>query len=125
MSWDIVLFNSTQKINSVEEVEEEKLVEINFDKILLEYFTSNKQEDNYVEIIGENFSIDLFIDYELVSNKMISLYGENALFELAKLAIINNWQIYDSGIDKMLNLEKPDENGYANFQSYLNSIMSK
>ncbi len=125
MSWDIVLFSSTQKINSVEEIDEEKLVVINFDKILFEHFTVYKQEDNYVEIIGNNFSINLFTDDELVSNKMISLYGENALFELAKLALINNWQIYDSGINRMIDLEKPNENGYANFQSYLYLIMDK
>lgn len=54
---------------------------------------------------------------------MLSLYGENGLFELIKIAKVENWQIYDSGIDKMLNLEKPEENGYENFQKYLKQII--
>lgn len=125
MSWDIVLFSSTQKINTVENLDEEKLVPIDFDKSILGHFSSHKFDNQHVEIIGKDFSMDFFIDEELVSNKMISLYGENALFEIAKLAKIQNWQIYDSGIDKMLNLENASENGYANFQSYLNKILGK
>ena len=54
---------------------------------------------------------------------MLSLDGENGLFEIIKIAMEENWQIYDSGIDKMLNLEKPEDNGYLNFKSYLNSII--
>jgi Ca2+-binding EF-hand superfamily protein len=53
---------------------------------------------------------------------MLSLYGENGLFEIIKIAKEENWQIYDSGIDKMLNIEKPEKNGYENFEKYLKSI---
>ena len=52
----------------------------------------------------------------------MSLYGENGLYELIKIAKEENWQIYDSGIDKMLNLNKPEENGFENFNKYLKFI---
>ncbi|WP_165830190.1 hypothetical protein [Flavobacterium hydrophilum] len=56
---------------------------------------------------------------------MISLYGEQALFEIAKLAKIQNWQIYDTGLSKMLDLENLSENGFANFLIYLQKVLNR
>ncbi|MFV8345103.1 hypothetical protein [Flavobacterium sp. ZB4P13] len=123
MSWDIVLFSSEQNLISLENLDEDLLKPIDFDKVLKSKFENIKKTENHNEIIGKDFSIDFFDDEELVSNKMLSLYGENGLFELIKIAKVENWQIYDSGIDKMLNLEKPEENGYENFQKYLKQII--
>ncbi|MEO7977091.1 hypothetical protein [Flavobacterium sp.] len=115
MSWDIVLFNSVQKINVIDEVDEEKLIPIAFDKIISEHFGLEESG----EMKGDDFSIDFYKDDEPVSNKMISLYGEKALFEIARLAKIQNWQIFDTSLNKMIDLENLTENGFANFQSYL------
>jgi len=123
MSWDIVLFSSEQNLVSLENLNEDLLKPIDFDKVLKSKFKNIKKTENHNEVIGKDFSIDFFDDEELVSNKMLSLYGENGLFEIIKIAKEENWQIYDSGIDKMLNLEKLEENGYLNFKSYLNSII--
>ena len=122
MSWDIVLFSSEQNLVSLENLNEDLLKPIDFDKVLKSKFENIKKSENHNEIIGKDFSIDFFDDEELVSNKMLSLYGENGLFELIKIAKVENWQIYDSGIDKMLNLEKPEQNGYENFKNYLKFI---
>lgn len=121
MSWDIVLFNSTQKISAIDEIEEEKLIPINFDSIIWEYFDLNQSG----EIKGTDFSIDFYTDDEPVSNKTVSLYGENALFEIAKLAKIQNWQIFDTSLNEILNLENLSQNGFANFQSYLKKVLNK
>lgn len=118
MSWDIVLFNSVQKINAIDEVDEEKLIPVAFDKIISEYFGVKESS----EIKGDGFSIDFYMDDEPVSNKMISLYGEKALFEIARLAKIQNWQIFDTSLNKMLDLENLSENGFADFQSYLQKV---
>jgi hypothetical protein len=123
MSWDIVLFSSEQNLVSLENLNEDLLKPIDFDKVLKSKFKNIKKTENHNEVIGKDFSIDFFDDEELVSNKMLSLDGENGLFEIIKIAMEENWQIYDSGIDKMLNLEKPEDNGYLNFKSYLNSII--
>ena len=122
MSWDIVLFSSEQNLVSLENLNEDFLKPIDFDKVLKSKFENIKKSENHNEIIGKDFSIDFFDDEELVSNKMLSLYGENGLFELIKIAKVENWQIYDSGIDKMIYLEKPEENGYVNFQKYINNL---
>ena len=86
MSWDIVLFNSIQKITSVEDLIEDRLISVDFDSILENHFANIKKNENHREIVGNDYSIDYFIDDEFVSNKMLSLYGENALFELIPLA---------------------------------------
>ena len=55
---------------------------------------------------------------------MLSLYGENGLFVLIGLAKKQNWQIFDTGIGEMLDLESPSKNGYENFQTYLKQIVA-
>jgi Ca2+-binding EF-hand superfamily protein len=124
MSWDIVLFSSEQNLVSLENLNEDLLKPIDFDKALKSKFVNIKKTENHNEIIGKDFLVEFFDDEELVSNKMLSVYGENGLFELIRIAKEENWQIYDSGIDKMLNLEKPEENGYENFRQYLKNILS-
>ena len=124
MSWDIVLFSSEQNLVSLENLKEDLLKPIDFDKVLKSKFVNIKKSENHNEIIGKDFSVEFFDDEELVSNKMLSVSGENGLFELIRIAKEENWQIYDSGIDKMLNLEKPEENGYENFRQYLKNILS-
>ena len=113
---------SLENLVSLENLNEDLLKPIDFDEILKSSFMNIKKKENHNEIIGKDFSIEFFDDEELVSNKMLILHGENGLFEIIKIAKVENWQIYDSGSDKMLNLEKPEENGYENFQKYLNQI---
>ena len=124
MSWDIVLFNSDEKIISVEELNEELLVPTNFCKSFETHFKDIKKDEDHREIIGQDFAIDYFIDDEDVSNKMISLYGENALYAIIELAKKQNWQIFDTGLGEMIDLENPSKNGYQNFQAYLNHVLN-
>jgi len=122
MSWNIVLFSSKQNLVSLENLNEDLLKPIDFDRVLKSRFENIKKNENHNEIIGNDYSIEYFDDDKLVSNKILSLYGENGLYELIKIAKEENWQIYDSGIDKMLNLNKPEENGFENFNKYLKFI---
>ena len=55
----------------------------------------------------------------------MNLYGENALYELIEIAKRWNWQIYDSGIGGMIDLENPTKNGYENHIKYVERIMKK
>lgn len=125
MSWDIVLFNSKQKIESVEELDENQLEPTDFDQILENSFDQIKKDDNHREIIGTDFTIDFFVHNEPVSNTMLSLYGENGLYELIELAKKQNWQIYDSGIGEMIDLENPKKNGFENHRKYVEQIMKR
>ncbi|WP_425628801.1 hypothetical protein [Cellulophaga lytica] len=125
MSWDIVLFNSKQKIESVSELDESKLEPIDFGKILENSFDQIKKDENHREIIGTNFTIDFYMHNELVSNTMLNLYGENGLYELIELAKKYNWQIYDSGIDGMIDLENPEKNGFDNHRKYVDQILNR
>ena len=97
MSWDIVLFNSRQKIETVEDINEECLEPTDFCSVFEKHFDGIVADNNHREIRGTNFSIDYFLDDELVSNKMVSLYGENGLYELVILAkkITGNYLIQD------------------------------
>jgi hypothetical protein len=125
MSWDIVLFNSRQKISSVEEVDDTQLEPTDFCSALENHFKHIIINDDHREIKGKDFAIAYFIDEDKVSNKMLSLYGENGLFELVELAKKNNWQIFDTGNGQMIDLENPANNGYENFQSYLRHVLKK
>ncbi len=123
MSWEIILFNSKQKIDLIEEVDESQLEPIDFSQILESSFNEIVEDDNHREINGKDFSIDFFIDNEPVSNKMISIYGENGLFELIEIAKKYGWQIFDTGLGKMIDLDNPSNNGYENHRKYVDHIL--
>ena len=123
MSWDIVLFNSKQKIESAAELDENQLEPTNFDGILENSFDRIKKDANHREIVGMDFTIDYFIHDEPVSNTMLSIYGENGLYKLIELAKKHNWQIFDSGIGEMIDLENPKKNGFKNHRKYVKQII--
>ena len=123
MSWDIILFNSRQKIESIAELDENQLEPTDFSGILENSFDRIKKDDNHREIIGTDFTIDFFIDNKHSSNFMLSLYGENAIYALIELSKKYNWQIYDSGIDVMVDLENPENNGFDNHRKYVERIL--
>lgn len=80
MSWDIILFNSSEKINSISNIDEDQLKKTDFTKAIEKNFVKIKEEENYREITGEDFAFEYFVNDEIGSNIMIHLYGENALF---------------------------------------------
>ena len=125
MSWDIVLFNSKQRIESVSELDENQLEPTDFDAILENSFDRIKKDDNHREILGTDFTIDFFVHNEPVSNTMLNLYGENGLYELIELAKKHNWQIFDSGIGEMIDLENPEKNGFENHRKYVEQILKR
>lgn len=125
MSWDIVFFNSKEKINSVVELDENQLEPTDFSGILESSFDHIKKDENHRQIIGTDFTIDYFADNVPSSNFMLQLYGENALFELIELAKKHKWQIYDSGIDKMIDLENPEKDGFENHRKYVEQILNQ
>lgn len=125
MSWDIVLFKSKQKIESVAELDENQLEPIDFSGILESSFDRIKKGDNHRKIIGTDFTIDFFSDNEHSSNFMLSLYGENGLYELIELSKKYDWQVYDSGMDSMIDLENPEKNGFENHKKYVEQILNR
>jgi len=123
MSWDIVLFNSKQEIKSVTELDENQLEPTDFTEILENSFDRIKKDGKHIEIIGNDFTIEFFTDNEHSSNFMLSLYGENAIYALIELSKKYNWQIYDSGIGGMVDLENPEKNGFDNHRKYIETIL--
>ena len=120
MSWDIVLFNSSQKITSIEDLNEDHLIPIDFCSILEKHFVDIKKNENHREIAGNDYSIDYFIDDELVSNKMLSLYGENGLFVLIGLARKQNWQYLIQESEKCLTWKVLRKMGMRTFKPISN-----
>ena len=125
MSWDIVLFNSNEIISSIEELNEDKLVPIDFTAIFEKSFDNIAIDNGHGEIKGKDFIIDFYAHDELVSNTMLSLYGENGLFELIELAKQHAWQIFDTSLGSMIDLENPKNNGYENHRNYVAHVMKE
>ena len=125
MSCDIVLFNSKQKINSVAELDESQLEQTDFSGILETSFDRINKNENHREIVGTDFTIDFFADSKPSSNYMLSLYGENGIYALIELAKKHNWQIYDSGIDGMVDLGNPERNGFKNHRKYVEQLKNR
>ncbi len=53
MSWEIVLFNSKQKINSVAELDEDKLEPADFSGILERTFKRIKKDKNHKKYVNQ------------------------------------------------------------------------
>lgn len=123
MSWDVVIFSSKQKIDFIEEIDDELFVPVDFNEVLKNYFNVITSDEKHRTINGPGFSIEYFADGEPASNVLFQLYGEAALYELVKIARIHHWQIYDTGIGAMLHLDHPEKNGYNNFQAYLQQVL--
>lgn len=60
MSWDIVLFNSRQKVKSVEEVDDNQLEPTNFCAVFEKRFEQIVKDYNHREIKRKDFVIDYF-----------------------------------------------------------------
>ncbi|TXK47439.1 hypothetical protein FVR03_09590 [Pontibacter qinzhouensis] len=125
MSWDIVLFNSKQKIETVEELDEELLEPIDFNSLLEESFAGVEKDGKHIELIGNDFSLEYFTDEETASNLMMSINGENGLYVLIELAKEHGWQMFDTALGEMIDLENPEKNGYKNHQAYVQQILKK
>ncbi|EAQ50534.1 hypothetical protein [Leeuwenhoekiella blandensis] len=125
MSWDIVLFNSKQKIVSVAELDENQLEPTDFSGILESSFDRIKKDNNHRELIGPDFTIEFFCYNEYSSNLMLSLYGENAIYALIEVSKKYHWQIYDTGTDAMVDLENSTKNGFNNHKRYVEQLKNK
>lgn len=123
MSWDVVLFNTTEKIEDFADFNDENLEPISFDLAFDSFFKNIKKDKDAWEIIGEDFTIVHYPDDEPATNCMVNLYGENAIYAIAHVAKTNNWQVYDTGLGEMLDLDDPSKNGYDNFQDYLRQVL--
>ena len=123
MSWDVVIFNSPEKINDLNSLDVEKLASVNFGQVFEQHFKVRKEEDTW-DISGEGFTI-VYYDCGTSTNCMVNLYGENAIYAIAHLAKTNGWQVFDTSLDKMLDIDNPSENGYENFQNYLKHVLGK
>ncbi|MCU0322557.1 MAG: hypothetical protein MUE72_09085, partial [Chitinophagaceae bacterium] len=123
MSWDIVIFSSKQKIDSIEEINEELFEPIDFNSVLEKHFDNITVDENHRKIKGDNYSINYFVDTDPVSNILFNLSDEASLFELIRIAKIYGWQIFDTGNGQMIDLENPENNGYHNFKTYLRQVL--
>jgi len=125
MSWDIVLFNTTNKIEDITEFNDENLEPIDFNLAFERFFKNIKQDEDAWEIIGEDFTIVHYPDNALTTNCMVNLYGENSIYAIVDVAKTNGWQVFDTGLGEMLDLDDPSKNGYMNFQHYLRQVLGK
>lgn len=124
MSWDIVLFKSRQDIRDLSILDDNKLEVTDFNQILDNSFREIKVDGDHRQISGDDFSIDYFASGPS-SNFMLSLYGEKAMYIMIELAKEHKWQIYDSSLDAMIDLDSPANNGYENHQNYVEYILNK
>ncbi len=124
MSWDIVLFSSNQKISAIDDIDEKQLTLNNFGDRLTAHFNHVTIHNKHHQVKGATYSLDYFWDGGEASNIMISIYGEDALFELVGLAKKHNWQIFDTSLGQMINLDDPSLNGCVNFCRYVHMIIT-
>jgi hypothetical protein len=132
MSWDVVIFNLSKKVSSLEDIDESILIGIasnkRFKEILIENFPDIKWDGNCGIVERDNIYIEVFIGepgHDTFSNTIFFLRnGEASIFEIINLCKKYGWQIYDTSLGAMIDLDKPEQNGYTNYENYVNQILS-
>ncbi len=125
MSWDVVLFSSSEKIKTIETLNPKALKPADFCKKLKAYFPGMEEEDEFRLIsIGES-TIEYTYSPNPVNNMVLNLYGEPALIALTAFAKKNGYQLFDTALNKMLDLNKPEVNGYKNYLADLKKDLLK
>ncbi len=120
-----MLFSLKQKVYSVDEIEEELFIPVDFSAALEKHFGNIRADDDHRAINGDNYSIEYFVDAKPKGNLMMNLYGEEALFNLIRISKIYDWQIFDTASGEMIDLEHPEKNGFEDFKKYLQKVISK
>ncbi|MGC4103862.1 hypothetical protein [Ferruginibacter sp.] len=125
MSWDLFVFSSAQKIAAVETIDESQFIPIDFDSLLEAHFSNMIHYEDHKVIENANYRIEYTPDRKLSAYKVLSIFGEEGLFELAAISKKHGWQIYDTGSGEMIDLEHPEKNGYANFKAYRDQVLGQ
>jgi hypothetical protein len=129
MSWDVIVFNLKRKVDNVEEIDETVLIDIgtkdHFRKLIDANYPDVIWDENWGKIERQGYSIEFSLgdSDEPFSNSLFHLYGENAIYDLIEFCKKNNWQAFDTGLNQMLDLDKPENNGYKNHQDYIKQIL--
>ncbi len=125
MSWDIVLFSSKQKITSIEDINYEQFVPVDFDSILQDHFINISINGDHREINEQNYCISYFSDNEPTSNLTIQLHGETGLYEIITVPKKNSWQIFDTENGEKIDMNSLEHNGHESFESYRRQIINE
>jgi hypothetical protein len=125
MSWDVILFSSKEKIESIAGFDENILLPIDFNSIFRSFFEVIKTKGSHSEIVDKDFSIDFYVHDSNVSNILISIYGEKGYFKIIEFSKTYNLQVFDTSLNDFVDIENPDKNGFSKFQNYLNKIKNE
>jgi len=131
MSWDVMIFNLNRKVESVDEIDDSVLVDIgtmtDFKKLMTDNFPDVTWNNDSGKIERKDFSIEFSLgdSDEPFSNTVFHLYGENAIYAVIELCRKMNWQLFDTGLEQMLDLDNPETNGYKNHQAYVRQILNE
>ena len=133
MSWDVVIFNLKKKVSSIEEINEDILIPIatnkEFRSLLTENFPDIKWNDRCGVVEGNDIYIELYLgenDEETFSNTIFFLRdSETSIFPVIDLCKKYGWQLFDTSLEQMIDLDSPEKNGYSKYRSYVDLIMKK
>lgn len=130
MSWDVMIFNLKRKVDSVDEIDESVLVDIgtkaDFKKIMTNNYQDIIWDKDWGKIERKDFSIEFSLgdSDEPFGNTVFHLYGENAIYEIVELCKKYKWQLFDTGLEQMVDLDNPKNNGYKKHQAYIRQILN-
>ncbi|UIR57680.1 hypothetical protein LZQ00_07630 [Sphingobacterium sp. SRCM116780] len=122
MSWDVIAFKFNRDLKDVSEIDENTIEDIGTWDFVLglikEQFADLEISDFWCcirrkDIFEIQFSIDELT--EITNCIIFHLYGEIALYSIADLCKKNNWQLLDTTLGVLLDLDNLQKNGYNKF----------
>jgi hypothetical protein len=132
MSWDIVVFNLKRKVSSVEEIDEDILIPISTIKGFRQLLTENlpsirwdgkcgilEEADIYFEVFADE------TDESIFTNTIFFLRGgEASIYPIIMLCKKYGWQLFDTSLGEMIDIENPERNGHQKYKEYVSHIIN-
>lgn len=129
MSWDVLIVNSKEPIN----LEKDKGIDIESKEEVIEKLTNLFPDIDFSDVswgILENTQADIEFnlgeDDNVGDNFLLHVRGgEDPVGEIVRMCLTYNWQAFDPGLERFIDLKNPKHNSYDQWHDYKEQILIK
>lgn len=117
----IILYNCKFKVRNFEDVLKFDLEVVDFYKIIKLYFADyiKIENDNHLSVYKTDYWAYCGTNSMKYDNWSIDIYGASGIYDFIKLAKINSWQIFDTGLEVFIDYDYIEKHNYTEYREYV------
>ena len=129
MSWDVLIVNTPVSID----LERDKGIDFSSKQEVIDKLTAFFKDIDFsdpswgiLDNIKANIEFNLGDDDNIGDNFLLHVRGgEDPVGEIVRMCLAYHWQVFDSGLDRFIDLSNPKLNSYEQWHEYKEQIFSK